>query len=88
MDGGLRVTGSVEATGYGTASPTAIHIGSGAVVPTIDNEGTISAIVSTPNSTSTTFPAYTAVATGIAIDAGATVTSLINTGVPLSLPDR
>jgi len=79
--GGLRVVGNIEATGYGDVNPTAIAIGAGASAPTIDNEGAISASVSPPNSTTSTFPSFNATATGISIAAGATVNTLINNGV-------
>jgi hypothetical protein len=79
LAGGLKVTGSVEAVSYG-ADATAIHIGAGAVVPTLENTGTISASISPPNTTTSTIPSFTASATAIQIDAGGAVTKLINSG--------
>jgi hypothetical protein len=78
--GGLLVAGDVEATGYGDTQTTAIHIGTGASLPTINNLGLISASVSPPNSTSSNYTAFTATATAISIDPGATVSGLVNSG--------
>jgi hypothetical protein len=79
LTNGVNITGSVTATSY-AANATAIHIGSGATVPTIENSGVISTAISPGNTTTSTFNAYTAAATTIQIDAGASVTSLINSG--------
>ena len=87
LAGGLRNTGSITSESY-AASSTAIRIGAGATVPTIDNAGTISADILAPNTTTSTIPAYgnattsPVVATAIQInDKTAIVDSLINSGV-------
>ena len=86
LAGGLRNTGSITSESY-AASSTAIRIGAGATVPTIDNAGTISADILAPNTTTSTIPAYgnttsPVVATAIQInDKTASVDSLINSGV-------
>ncbi len=79
IDGGIRISGTVEAQSY-AANATGISIGAGATVPTIDNSGAIDATVLPPNTTTSTINAYTAAATGITIAAGANVTNLINSG--------
>jgi len=84
LTNGLRNTGSITSQSY-AASSTAILIGSGATVRTIDNDGAISASILAPNTTTSTFPAYGSttapvVATAIQTTAGSTVGSLINTG--------
>lgn len=83
--GPIRVVGSVSATAY-AADATAIHVGTGATLPQLQNSGEISATVSPPSSTSdTTIPAFGSinspiVATAVQIDAGSTLTSLVNSG--------
>jgi len=79
IDGGVRITGTVEASAYGSDAM-AIHVGSGATIPTIENTGTIEASIAPPNTTSSTYPAFTATATAIQIDAGSKVSALVNSG--------
>ena len=84
LSGGVNITGSVTATSY-AANSTAILIGSGATVPTINNSGTITTAVAPPNTTTDTYPSFgvtgaPVTATTIQINANATVTNLINSG--------
>ena len=87
LTGGLQVTGTVSALTY-AASSTAIHIGAGATVPTLDNSGAITASILPANTTTSTFNAYSGSSTAIQIDAapaGSTlgngiVQTLINSG--------
>ncbi len=82
---GVLVTGSVQATAF-AANALAIHIGAGATVPALVNDGTIAASVSAPNTTTSAIPVYNGAATAIQIDAasgalaGGQVTSLVNNG--------
>nr|NUR37881.1 autotransporter domain-containing protein [Sphingomonas sp.] len=70
ITGGMTLTGGISATAVG-ANATAIHIGSGASVPTIANSGSINV---SGGGTSTS------AARGILIDSGATVNSITNSG--------
>ncbi len=74
--GGVRVVGSISADSF-EADATAIHISSGAVVPTIQNEDFIESSIS-HSVVATTDPVATS--SGILIDAGANVTSINNYG--------
>jgi len=74
LGGGLFNVGAVTAQSY-QADATAVHIGAGATVPTIRNDGSITATTS-QISTATTGVALNVNA--IVIDAGATVTNLVN----------
>ena len=70
IDGGARFVGTVNATGF-QAGATGVHVESGAVVPVLRQEGTISSsVTSTLNSSSN----------AVLIDAGASVSTLNNTG--------
>ena len=86
ISGGVQNLGTVEADSYGAANAVAIHVGAGAVIPTLFNGGTISASISPPNATTNTIPAFNATATAIQIDAasgglaGGQLTTLINSG--------
>ncbi len=68
--GGVRIVGSVSASSF-QADATALHIGAGAVVPEVRNEGLLGA-----DSTS----AQASTATALLIDAGATVPIITNSG--------
>ena len=68
--GGMGIAGTVNATSLNT-NATALRIGSGAVVPTVQISGTVSA-----NSGN----AATALATAVRVDAGASVQTLRNSG--------
>ena len=68
--GGMGIAGTVNATSL-NANATALRIGSGAIVPTVQISGTVSA-----NSGNTT----TALATSVRVDAGASVQTLSNSG--------
>lgn len=68
--GGMRVTGSVTAQSY-EADATAIRLRSGVVLPTLQNEGSITAVGESSAASSIT---------ALQIDAGATMTSLVNYG--------
>ena len=70
IDGGLRLVGALVADGY-QANATGIHLESGAVVPTLQIENTLSTTGVSTLATSST---------GILIDAGASTTTLNNTG--------
>ena len=67
---GVRVRGSVTAIAYG-GDATAMHLYSGANVPTLYNSGTIAATM-TGEGTQT--------ATGIVIESGATLSTILNAG--------
>ena len=70
IDGGARFVGSVNAAGY-QAGAIGVHIESGAVAPVLRQDGLISSsVTSTLNSSSN----------AVLIDAGATVSTLNNTG--------
>ena len=45
ISGGVQNLGTVEADSYGAANAVAIHVGAGAVIPTLFNGGTISASI-------------------------------------------
>ncbi len=85
VDGGLHNTGNVAANAY-QADATGIHIGAGATVDAIVNDGAISGQSTQVNSATTdtlvgtvNVPAPLPVAvTGILIDQGASVTSISN----------
>ena len=70
--GGMHNTGTVSANAYEDDS-TSVHIGAGATVPVIVNDGVISA-----TATTTATAAPNATATGILIDSLATVNSISN----------
>ena len=91
LTGGLYNNGSILANAY-QADATAIHIGANATVPTIQNDGTITATSTQVNSalTPTVVTPYTGpsvtvpvpapvTVTAIQIDAGANVTTINNT---------
>ena len=82
INGGVRVVGSIAADSF-EADATAIHIFSGAVVPTIQNEDFIEASVSN-SVVSASDPANVvntaAVSSGILIEQGATVGAINNYG--------
>jgi hypothetical protein len=75
IDGGVHVTGSITAQAY-QANATAIHIGAGATVPAIVNDGSILATATQINTAATGVTPLSVNA--IVIDQGATVTSLTN----------
>ncbi len=91
LDNGLHNTGSVSATAY-QGDATAIHVGPGASVPTLANDGSIFAISNQINSATApttetvglgpgtvTVPTPNAVnVTGVLIDAGGNVPTLTN----------
>ena len=89
LDGGIRVTGTLSATAF-AANATGLHIGAGVMGASgsllLENDGSITAAVSPPSSTSdTSIPAYGSMsspttATAILIDPGSSLTSLVNTG--------
>ena len=89
LDGGIRVTGTLSATAF-AANATGLHIGAGVMGASgsllLENDGSITAAVSPPSSTSdTSIPAYGSIsspttATAILIDPGSSLTSLVNTG--------
>jgi hypothetical protein len=88
IEGGLKNTGTIEAESY-AANATGVLIGAGATFTGlgstsgaggINNSGSIDASVLAPNTTTSTFNAYTATATAISIAAGANVASLVNSG--------
>ena len=70
IDGGAHLSGTLTAQGY-EANATAFHVMSGAVVPKIVNDGSM-----LPSVTS----ALASSSTGLLIDAGASVSTLNNTG--------
>ncbi len=79
MSGGVRVVGSITATAY-DANANAIHIGSGATVAEVRNEGFIQttidhSILDTTGNNATANTAY-----GILIDKGASVPKITNYG--------
>ena len=77
LTGGMLVNGTVSASAY-NAGVQAIHLASGADVATINNAGTIFAgmtATSAPMATEGAFDVF-----GIRIDAGASITSLTNSG--------
>lgn len=80
--GGVLIapTGSVTATAYGSTTATAFNIGAGANIPQLNNQGIITATINPPNSTTSTFPSFTAGATAIEIGTGAVLSSLVNSG--------
>lgn len=71
MDGGVKITGIVNSTSY-QANSTALHIGSGATVPTVRVDGSL---------TSSLTASGAAESRALQIDAGAQVSTLINNGV-------
>ena len=75
IDGGLHVIGSVNAQGY-EADSTAIHVGSGASVPEIRNDGSINAAATSTTSTNVT---------AILLDAGAYSSTINNAGTIASV---
>ncbi len=70
IDGGARFVGAVTASGF-QANATGVHIESGAVVPQLRVEGTVTASAVSSLASSST---------GILIDAGGSSSSLTNTG--------
>ncbi|MBE7217696.1 MAG: autotransporter outer membrane beta-barrel domain-containing protein [Caulobacteraceae bacterium] len=76
LAGGVRNVGTIDATSY-EANATGLHVLAGASVPTLRNEGSLSANVLDSTLTTTNAVATSA---AIQIDAGAAVGSLVNTG--------
>ncbi len=74
LGGGMFNAGAISAQSY-QANATAIHIGGGATVPVIRNEGSITATTSQISAATTGTPLNV---TAIQIDSGASVSSLIN----------
>jgi len=70
LNGGIRVTGTISASSY-EANATAFHLGAGVTGASFHNDGTTTATVTA---------AGTQVATAIQIDAGASITTLTNSG--------
>jgi outer membrane autotransporter protein len=70
IDGGVRVAGSVTAQGY-EANATGVHILGGVTMPALQNDGTITAGVTS---------ALSSTATAVLLEPGAAVTSLNNRG--------
>lgn len=70
LTGGLRISGTAAASAY-AADAIALHLNSGAIVPTLSLEGTVSASIIAEDH-------YTAAA--IVIESGATANSLLNSG--------
>jgi hypothetical protein len=70
LSGGLRVQGSITAASF-KADATAVHLGAGAKVPTLWNQGAISSTVTGETG---------ATARALLIDAGATLNTLANAG--------
>lgn len=74
--GGVRLTGTLQTSAY-EANATALRIGAGGSVPEFRNENTVSSTIFT----SIASPATASTATGIQIDAGASLSKLTNLGV-------
>lgn len=75
---GLNVVGSVSATSY-NANATGVTIGSGSTVPLLQIDGVVSAAQA--YSTYSAFPGAGVTVTGLNLEAGASATTLNNTGV-------
>ena len=77
LTNGMSITGSISAVGY-NGQVQSVHLASGANVPTINVTGSIYAgmeTTSAPLATEDSFNVF-----GIRVDAGATATSLVNSG--------
>jgi hypothetical protein len=77
VQGGVRVVGSITADSY-EAPATAINLGAGANVPTLDNENYIEASIS--HSALVTTSTSNATVTDVLINPGATLNTLVNYG--------